>query len=150
MVGDKPGKPGIKCFELSKDILVDSSRKLVFADNDDEDMADFKKQVTIMINIKIFIQDSIKQREHIDSSLTGFLTRTGDEIDFFDEQGSIVFKDCHLHAEHRMKPLLAQIHFHKKLQRLSLTNCGIGDRYFGELLSTINFHRLPLVHLDFA
>ena len=60
MVGDKPGKPGIRCFELSKDDMVENSRKLVFADNDDEDMADFKKQVTIMINIKIFIQDSIK------------------------------------------------------------------------------------------
>ena len=90
----------IKCFTLEKDENVPESRRLVFADN--AAMKEFKMIVTIMTNLKMYIERICKERERIEPLITTYLKK-------LEEAEQIVFKDTSLHAEYRIMPILAKL-----------------------------------------
>ena len=90
----------IKCFALDKDENVAESRRLVFADNDE--MKEFKTIVTIMTNLKIYIEKICKERERIEPLITTYLKNMS-------ESDHLSFKDTSLHAEYRVMPIFGKL-----------------------------------------
>ena len=43
---------------------------------------------------------------------------------------------------------MAKLHCNENLQRLTMSNCGIGDHYFAALLDLLSQHKSPINHLD--
>ena len=84
------------------------SRRLVFIDTDNEVMKDFRNQVIIMTNLKIYIQQLCKERERIDCSITAYLKQKLDS-------DSLVFRDNSLNADYRMQPILSKLERHETL-----------------------------------
>ena len=70
------------------------SRKLVFLDNGQQVMNDFRNAVTIATNLKIYIEQLCKQRERIDCTITAYLKQLADS-------DSIVFKDHYLNKSRK-------------------------------------------------
>ena len=56
---------------------MSDSRRLVFYENGN-DMKEFKTQVTIMTNLKLYIEQLCENREKIDASITSYLKQVGD------------------------------------------------------------------------
>ena len=62
------------CFVVQKEEGEKGSRKLVFEDIDTEVMREFKSAITMMTNLKMYIDTTIKLKEKIDISVTEYLT----------------------------------------------------------------------------
>ena len=115
---------------MEKENEEKSSRRLVFEDADNLVMREFKAAITMMTNLKMYIETTIRLKEKIDPSITEYLTIALN-------QDSILFKDIDLNAEHRITPILDQLQCHSQLTRLTLSNCGLGDTYFQVLLDLL-------------
>ena len=62
-------------------------------------MREFKSAITMMTNLKMYIEATIKLKEKIDTSITEYLTNAHN-------QDAIIFTDIYLNAEHRITPIL--------------------------------------------
>ena len=129
----------MKCFALEKDENVPESRRLVFADN--AAMKEFKTIVTIMTNLKMYIERICRERERIEPLITTYLKKITDT-------DTILFKDTSLHAEYRIMPIIAKLERQEYLKSLTLHNCGIGDYYFTDLLDMFTERLHTIEHLD--
>ena len=107
------------------------SRRLVFLLEDDNDtMKEFHAQVTIMTNLKIYINQVCKERDRIDTQITAYLKQVS-------QSDTLVFKDNSLNAAYRIDPILSKLRRSENLQRLTFSNCGIGDDYFSKVLDCL-------------
>lgn len=111
-----------KCFVLEKEDGEKDSRKLVFEDSDTQSMREFKSAITMMTNLKMYLETTISLKEKIDTSITEYLTGGPNQ--------EINFNDIYLNPEHRITPILEQLQYHTNLNRLILHNCGLGDTHF--------------------
>lgn len=130
-----------KCFVIEKDPKVHDSRRLVFLDDGEDVMKDFRNQVTTMTNLKMYIEQICEARERIDSAITSYLKQKADS-------DTLVFKDNYLDEDYRINPILNKLQCNENLQRLTMSNCGIGDHYFEQLLGLLTQHRSPVNYLD--
>ena len=106
------------------------SRRLEFEDNGEEVMKEFRAACTIMTNLKIYIEQLCKRSEKIDSAISSYLKQTG-------ESESLVFRDKSFNERCNIEPILGKLRHHEHLQRLTLSNCGIGDYHFETLLTLL-------------
>ena len=97
---------------------MSDSRRLVFYENGNE-MKEFKTQVTIMTNLKLYIEKLCENREKIDASITSYLKQVGDS-------DSLVLVDKKLDELYNVNPIFNRIKSHPSLQRLTLSGCHLG------------------------
>lgn len=93
-------------------------------------MKEFRIQCTIMTNFKMYIDQLCKCRDRIDPNITNYMKMVTDSK-------ILCLKDTSLSADYRMDPILSKLHGHENLQRLTLSNCGIGDEYFTRVLDVL-------------
>ena len=94
-------------------------------------MRDFRTQVVIMTNLKIYIDSVCKQRDRIDTIVTSYMKEMTSDCD------TIEFRDNSLNAAYRIDPILNKLKRHENLQRLTLKNCGIGDGFFERIIELL-------------
>ena len=94
-----------------------------------------------MTNLKMYIEQICEARERIDSAITSYLKQKADS-------DTLVFKDNYLDEDYRINPILNKLQCNENLQRLTMSNCGIGDHYFEQLLGLLTQHRSPVNYLD--
>ena len=94
-----------------------------------------------MTNLKMYIEHLCKTHEKIDCSITSYLKQKADS-------DTLVFKDNNLNEDYRINPILGKLRGNDHLQRLTMSNCGIGDHYFIRLLEVLTKHKSPICHLD--
>ena len=82
-------------------------------------MKEFKTQVTIMTNLKLYIEQLCEKSEKIDATITSYLKQVGDS-------DSLVLIDKKLDEPYSMNPILNRIKSHPGLQRLTLSGCHLG------------------------
>ena len=66
---------------------------------DDEEGQDFKDIIMMMTNLKIYIQQSVKNQEMIENVITSFITDRS-------EKSALHFKDINMHEVYRIQPVL--------------------------------------------
>ena len=93
-----------KCFVVEKEDNEKDSRKLVFEDSENEVMQEFKQAITMMTNMKMYIEATIKLKEKIDTSISDYITNIRQQ-----NSDTIHIKDLFLNAEHRVTPILSQL-----------------------------------------
>ena len=126
-----------KCFVVEKEDNEKDSRKLVFEDGDNEVMQEFKQAITMMTNMKMYIEATIKLKEKIDTSISDYITNAHAQ-----DSDTVHIKDLFLNADHTVNPILSQLQYHRQLTRLTLYNCGLGDNYFIDLLDLLAHNRI--------
>ena len=103
-------------------------------------MTEFKNAVRKIVDLKIYIEAAIYNKEKIEPQITDYLTSENLE--------EVAFKDIYLRSKHRILPFFDQLHTHSYLTRITLSNCGIGDIYFLELLNILVQHKQQINHID--
>ena len=54
------------------------------------------------------------------------------------DSDTLYLKDTSLNVDYRMNPILSKLQRHENLQRLTMSNCGIGDDYFQKILDILS------------
>ena len=129
------------CFAIEKDAKVNDSRRLVFSHNGETVMKEFRNQITTMTNLKMYIEHLCEAREKIAPAITKYLKQKA-------ESDTLVFKDNYLDEPYRIDPILSKLRSNDHLQRLTMSNCGIGDHFFVDLIDLLSKHKSPICHLD--
>lgn len=96
LVGNK------KCFVLEKEDGVKESRRLVFLDNDS--MKSFKMQVTMMSNLKRYIESGVQFNKRIEPAIVDYLKSK--------QSDTIEIKEESLSREYCYDLFLTQLHYH--------------------------------------
>jgi len=129
-----------KCFVLDKEDGVKESRRLVFLDNDL--MRSFKMQVTMMSNLKRYIEVGVQLNKRIEPAIVDYLkSKLSDEIEVKEES---------LSDDYCFGLFLSQFNYHSTLIKLSLVGCKLTDRHVEELVSRLKLIGSTLEHIDLS
>ena len=126
----------LKCYTLQKQADLENSRVLTFQQN--EPTMEFQTVVASMINLKIYVTDSVRENQKIDPQVCRALVSGMVETDFSPDLLHLKFKETNLDREYSIGTLMDNYMMRKwKIRSLALVDCHLRDTQFIKILKEL-------------